>query len=347
MAEARGGEARAACPTLAAPMPTGDGWLVRFVPPEGLSRAQAAGLARAAARLGNGLDRGDGAREPAGARAAAGDGGGARGRGARRSGSRCRRGRRCWSGALAGLDRGGARRSAAAGGGPARVRRPLLPKVAVVVDGGGALHLDAVAADVRLRAMPDGWLVSVGGTAAAGRAVGLFDAERAVAAGLSVLWALSARGVRGRDLELPAAEVAGAAARAGACRPLRADGRGGARDRAAVRAGGERRCWRRWRRRRRRRCCGRRRGGASWCRGVRGGRPAVARGGGAAGVRDRRGRSAAGGRRPAPGRRPARRGGWRRGRSRRGWRGAGLLPAGVRLHLSGCAKRCAQPAGRR
>ena len=46
---------RGACPTLAAPMPTGDGWLARLALADGLTPAQLAGLAAAAARLGNGL----------------------------------------------------------------------------------------------------------------------------------------------------------------------------------------------------------------------------------------------------------------------------------------------------
>ena len=48
------GEARGRCPTLAAPMLTGDGWLVRLRAGGGLTAAQAAGLAAAAGRLGNG-----------------------------------------------------------------------------------------------------------------------------------------------------------------------------------------------------------------------------------------------------------------------------------------------------
>ena len=43
----------------------------------------------------------------------------------------------------------------------------LAPKVSVVVDGGGRLHLDAVKADVRLVAGGAGWRVEVGGTAVA------------------------------------------------------------------------------------------------------------------------------------------------------------------------------------
>ena len=46
---------RGACPSLAAPMRTGDGWLARLSFTEGLTGAQLAGLAAVAARLGNGL----------------------------------------------------------------------------------------------------------------------------------------------------------------------------------------------------------------------------------------------------------------------------------------------------
>ena len=47
---------RGACPSLAAPMPTGDGWLVRLTLAEGLTPGAArAGWPRSAERLGNGL----------------------------------------------------------------------------------------------------------------------------------------------------------------------------------------------------------------------------------------------------------------------------------------------------
>ena len=45
---------RGACPTLAEPMQTGDGWLARLSVAE-LSAAQLTGLAMAAGRLGNGI----------------------------------------------------------------------------------------------------------------------------------------------------------------------------------------------------------------------------------------------------------------------------------------------------
>ena len=46
---------RDACPSLTAPMLTGDGWLARLTFTDGLSGEGLAGLAAVAARLGNGL----------------------------------------------------------------------------------------------------------------------------------------------------------------------------------------------------------------------------------------------------------------------------------------------------
>jgi len=201
---------RGACPTLAAPMRSGDGLLARFAPPEGLTPAQLAGLAAAAARHGNGLvevtARGslqvrgltpESAPVFAGAVAALG--------------IEAPAGLQVLTGPLAGFDpaevadpRPLAAALRAFGG-------PLLPKVSAVVDGGGALHLDAVPADLRLRATAEGWVAAAGGTAARARLLGTHDAAGAVAAGLGLLERLSALGARGRDV------VEGRAA--GAARP--------------------------------------------------------------------------------------------------------------------------------
>jgi precorrin-3B synthase len=81
----------------------------------------------------------------------------------------------------------------------------LGPKVSVVIDGGGALHLDAVAADVRLRAQANGGRmgvhVAVGGDAATAMPVGVVAAEHAHDAAASLLRVIAARGnaVRARD----------------------------------------------------------------------------------------------------------------------------------------------------
>ena len=134
---------RGACPSLAAPMVSGDGLLARLALPDGLSPAQLAGLDPCEIA------------DP-----------------------------RPLADALRGF-----------GG-------PLLPKVSGVVDGGGVLRLDGVAADLRVCATPQGWIVAVGGTAATAREVGRFDAEAAVAEGLAILGRLSARRMRGRELEV-------------------------------------------------------------------------------------------------------------------------------------------------
>ncbi len=86
----------------------------------------------------------------------------------------------------------------------------LAPKVSVVVDGGGVLHLDALAADMRLRAVGARWEVWVGG-----RFLGSEDAAGATATVLRALERLAALGpaARGRDLTVAAAVEAPAPAR--------------------------------------------------------------------------------------------------------------------------------------
>jgi precorrin-3B synthase len=81
----------------------------------------------------------------------------------------------------------------------------LSPKVSVVVDGGGALHLDAVSADVRLRAIAiDGARVhiAVGGDARTATPIGIVAPEDTVDAVLGVLATIAGRGpaVRARDI---------------------------------------------------------------------------------------------------------------------------------------------------
>lgn len=190
---------RGACPTLDAPMATGDGLLVRLAPAEGLTPGQLAGLARAAADFGNGVMeitargglqiRGLGAASAPRLAAAAAA-----------LGLAPAAGPTVLTGPLAGAD-------------PAEIADPrplaaalrrfdgaLLPKVAVLVDGGGALSLDTLAADLRLTATARGWAVALGGTAATARTFGVFDTEGGVAAGLALLGEMSRRGIRGRDL---------------------------------------------------------------------------------------------------------------------------------------------------
>lgn len=79
-------------------------------------------------------------------------------------------------------------------------------KVSVCLDGGGALHLDALAADVRLRADPlrDGTRihVAVGGNAATATSIGAIAPEHAADIAMRLLEAIAVRGslARARDV---------------------------------------------------------------------------------------------------------------------------------------------------
>ena len=200
---------RGACPTLDAPMATGDGLLVRLAPAEGLSPGQLAGLARAAADFGNGVMeitargglqiRGLGAASAPRLAAAAAA-----------LGLAPAAGPTVLTGPLAGADPAEIADPRPLAAALRRFDGPLPPKAAVLVDGGGALSLDALAADLRLRATPGGWAVALGGTAATAAPRGVFDAAGAVAAGLALLGEMSRRGIRGRDLAGGAGEAAAA-----------------------------------------------------------------------------------------------------------------------------------------
>jgi len=78
------------------------------------------------------------------------------------------------------------------------------PKVSVAIDGGGTLHLDAVAADVRMRAQArDACLhVAVGGDAETATPIGAVAAEHAVEAAMCMLRVIAAGGpaARARDI---------------------------------------------------------------------------------------------------------------------------------------------------
>jgi precorrin-3B synthase len=78
------------------------------------------------------------------------------------------------------------------------------PKVSIAVDGGGTLHLDAVAADVRMRAQASGARlhVAVGGDAETATPIGAVAAEHAVEAATRMLRVIAAGGpaARARDV---------------------------------------------------------------------------------------------------------------------------------------------------
>lgn len=204
---------RGACPSLSVPMATGDGLLVRLNPRGGALRPhQLAGVAQAALRHGNGLLEitARGSLQIRGLRAetvapftdvvAA-------------LSIRSEEGVEIRTGALAGYDASeladplpvaAAIRSGISDRG---LSGRLAPKVSVVVDGGGALGLGALAADVRLEAVAGGesvqWRLSVAG--AGGRVILLRQAntEKAVDGCLDCLAVLAASGPASRARDLP------------------------------------------------------------------------------------------------------------------------------------------------
>jgi precorrin-3B synthase len=210
---------RGACPGLSAPMPTGDGLLVRFMPTGTIALDAFGKLCAAARRHGNGIveitARGSvqirgltAASAPRFADAvaaldvAADDG------------------VPVLNNPLAGLD---PEDIVDAGRLAAAVRRALAetslaarlaPKVSVAIDGGGALCLDDLAADLRLRAeaMADGAVlhVSVAGDHTTATPIGALAPDRAVTAVMRLLDVIAGHGraARARDL-IAARGVAG------------------------------------------------------------------------------------------------------------------------------------------
>jgi precorrin-3B synthase len=69
--------------------------------------------------------------------------------------------------------------------------------MSIVIDGGGALSMDDIIADVRLTAdaeSPGDWHVAVGGTARTARPLGSVAASEAVASAVALLEAIAAKG---------------------------------------------------------------------------------------------------------------------------------------------------------
>ncbi|MBX3577937.1 MAG: precorrin-3B synthase [Rhizobiaceae bacterium] len=208
---------RGACPTLRAPMQTGDGLLARLYPVDGgLTPAQLIGLAKAAARHGNGLleitQRGSlqvrGLTEATTVLFAAEVDG---------LGIRVRDGVPVETGPLAGLDpeeiadprplaeaiRGGIAKAGLAG--------RLGPKVAVVVDGGGSSRLEGLKADVRVEAWRDDggvrWCVEVPSAERVVQSEPL-DQPLALTTALAVLGTIAELGNQARATDLTLAGTA-------------------------------------------------------------------------------------------------------------------------------------------
>lgn len=208
------GTRRGACPSLSAPMQTGDGLLVRLSADNRLlSPLQLTGITAAAERHGNGMLE------------------------VTRRGNLQIRGLTAQSapkfadeivafniaiplgipvetGPLAGMDAQEIADprplQAAIRSGSLRLAKKLGPKVSVTVDGGGKLHLGALLADVKLTAIASAeWHVAIGGNAATSREIGIFSAHEAVEKALFVLDQLAQRGplARARHLE-PGSAVA-------------------------------------------------------------------------------------------------------------------------------------------
>ncbi|WFP73464.1 precorrin-3B synthase [Mesorhizobium sp. WSM4906] len=195
---------RGACPALSAPMQTGDGLLVRLNPVAGgLSPRSLVGLGESALRHGNGIMevtargslqiRGLTA-ESARLLAAEVDA----------LGIAVRTGVPVEIGPLAGIDpqevadpRPLAERIRAAID-EAGLAARLGPKVSVIVDGGGQLAMDALTADVRLKAVRAGgellWRVSVGGDSRSARPLALVDGDAARDIAVAALRMVAERG---------------------------------------------------------------------------------------------------------------------------------------------------------
>lgn len=205
---------RGACPALSTPMQTGDGLLVRLNPfSGGLSSKALIGLSESAARHGNGIMEVT-ARGSIQIRGLTSANAGQLAAEVNALGIAVRTGVPVETSPLAGLD-------------PQEIAdpRPLIeairsaientdlagklgPKVSIVVDGGGAITLDTVLADIRLVAARDcgntRWHLAVGGTAITARPLAALDEAGACDAALTILQAIAAKGRDGRARDLPA-----------------------------------------------------------------------------------------------------------------------------------------------
>jgi precorrin-3B synthase len=166
---------------LHAPLPSGDGWLVRMTIRSTLSLETFAALCDAARRHGNGVmeitARGNlqiRGLTPASAEAFATD--------VMALGIAAVSGVPITIPALAGLEGDGTIDVIALAEQMAEAARPLAlgPKVSIVLDGGGDLHLDAVSADIRLHWHETCWHVALAGDAARATRLGAIAPSAAI-----------------------------------------------------------------------------------------------------------------------------------------------------------------------
>ncbi|WP_080761242.1 precorrin-3B synthase [Rhizobium rhizogenes] len=206
--------ARGACPSLSAPMVTGDGLLVRLRPTTpGLTIAQFRALAEAAAKHGNGLIEIT-ARGNLQLRGMTTDSMAGLAADIDRAGIVPESGVTIEVPPLSGLD---PLEAADARDMALRLRREIValdpqpvlaPKLTIIIDGGGRLTLDAMSADIRLRATKADssstvWNLAIGGTAQTAKVLASLPAEQSIPAVIELLKALAHLGptARGRDLD--------------------------------------------------------------------------------------------------------------------------------------------------
>ncbi|MEM9681844.1 MAG: precorrin-3B synthase [Pseudomonadota bacterium] len=209
---------RGACPSLSEPMTTGDGLLVRLNPAGGALRPeQLEGVAHAAVRDGNGIVEIT-SRGSLQVRGLTSDTTHRFAETVASLGIDAADGVEIRTGPLAGRESRAIadprplaeaiRVRLGSNGGAGR----FAPKVSVVVDGGGALGLEELAADVRLQAHAAGtkteWIVGAGGTSATAAVLGCGGDQVAVDAALRILDLLVEKGPRTRARDLSAEALA-------------------------------------------------------------------------------------------------------------------------------------------
>lgn len=204
---------RGACPSIAAPMPTGDGLLVRFRPETpGMTLSSWAQIAALSAEFGNGIIEVT-ARGNIQVRGLSDDTTGLFSAAMQRAGIDVKTGIAIETPPLSDIDpKAIADADTLASDIAARLetRTPALslaPKLSIIVNGGGNADLSAVTADVRLDAItPSLWRIALAGDAETAAPVALCEAGDAAEAVLRFLEELDRAGARtrGRDLDIAA-----------------------------------------------------------------------------------------------------------------------------------------------
>lgn len=204
---------RGACPSIDAPMRTGDGLLVRFRPDApALSLMALRRIAELSARFGNGILEIT-ARGNMQVRGLSDETAISFAKALRQTGFGVRTGLSVEIPPLAGIDPAEiADPTALARRIEERIEEPakplsLAPKLSIIADGGGTANLSELTADIRLDAVSvSRWRIAVAGNAGSAMPVAVLPADEAVEAVLSILEELDRTGptARGRDLDIGA-----------------------------------------------------------------------------------------------------------------------------------------------